>query len=93
MKAEKEEDSKDYKQEQVPPELVANVLGKSDKVDPKNEKICTGLDFNSPDFSFEKLFDSYKYFGFQATNIGLAIEEIEKMIKWRLSDEVPNPEK
>jgi len=25
--------------------------------------------------------------GFQATNLGLAIEEVNKMIKWRLSDE------
>ena len=39
------------------------------------------------------MFDAYKYMGFQGTNVGLAIEEITKMIKWRLSDEKPNPEK
>ncbi len=48
---------------------------------------------NDPEFSYEKMFDCYKNFGFQATNLGLAMEQIEKMIKWRLSDEEPNPEK
>ena len=33
------------------------------------------------------MFATYRHTGFQATNLGLAIEEINKMIKWRLSDE------
>lgn len=38
---------------------------------------------------YDKLFESLKYTGFQATNLGLAIDEVKRMIKWRLSDE-PN---
>jgi len=33
------------------------------------------------------MFKTYRHTGFQATNLGLAIEEINKMIHWRLSDE------
>lgn len=31
--------------------------------------------------------DSYKFVGFQATALGKAIEEVNRMIQWRLSDE------
>ena len=34
----------------------------------------------------DNLLQSYTTMGFQATNVGLAIEEIKKMRKWRLSD-------
>lgn len=40
---------------------------------------------------YEKLFKSYLTTGFQGTNLGLAIEEINRMLRWRLSDE-PLPE-
>lgn len=33
------------------------------------------------------MFATYRHTGFQATSLGLAIEEVNKMIKWRLSDE------
>ena len=36
---------------------------------------------------YSKLFDSYKYFGFQATNLGKAIDIIREMILWKLSDD------
>ena len=45
-----------------------------------------GYDFNQG-IDYEKMFASYRHTGFQATNLGLAIEEVNKMIKWRLSDE------
>jgi len=46
-----------------------------------------GYDFQKGKVDFEELLSSYKNMGFQATNFGLAIDEINKMIKWRLSDE------
>lgn len=36
---------------------------------------------------WEKLFASYATTGFQATNLGKAIEKIDEMLRWRLSDE------
>ena len=42
---------------------------------------------------YSALFESFKRTGFQATNLGLAIEQVKKMIFWRLSDEKPDPEK
>lgn len=38
-----------------------------------------GYDF-SQGLDFEKLLDSLKYTGFQATNIGLAIDQINRMV-------------
>jgi len=51
-----------------------------------------GYDFesikkNNYKVDYDALFNSYKTTGYQATNFGLAVEEIEKMINWRLSDE------
>lgn len=45
-----------------------------------------GYDFNQG-LDYEKLFDSYKNSGIQATSVGRGIEIINEMIKWRLSDE------
>lgn len=56
----------------------------------KKGTVC-GYDFQKG-VDFEALLNSYKSMGFQATNFGLAIEEINKMIKWRLSDEPLLPE-
>jgi len=52
----------------------------------KKGEVC-GYDFEKNGVNFESLLNSYKYSGFQATNFGLAVEEINKMIHWRLSDE------
>jgi deoxyhypusine synthase len=51
-----------------------------------------GYDFQKGPVDFEALLNAYKYSGFQATNFGYAIEEINKMIKWRLSDEPVLPD-
>jgi deoxyhypusine synthase len=45
-----------------------------------------GYDFNQG-IHMEKLLDSYLTSGFQATALGQAIEVINKMIRWRMSDE------
>jgi len=46
-----------------------------------------GYDFQVGPVDFEALLNSYMTTGFQATNFGLAINEVNKMINWRLSDE------
>jgi len=48
--------------------------------------VVEGYDFNKG-LDFENLLNSYKYIGFQATSLGKAIDEINKMIKWRLIDD------
>ena len=45
-----------------------------------------GYDFNKG-LDYEAMFKTYISTGFQATSLGQAIEEVNKMIKWRLSDE------
>ena len=43
------------------------------------------MDF-STEVSLDSLAQSMLYSGFQATNVGLAIHEINRMLSWRLSD-------
>lgn len=53
-----------------------------------------GYDFNKG-IDYDAIFNSFKTMGFQGTNLGLAIDQINDMLKWRLSDEVevdPDPE-
>ncbi|KAI9003111.1 DHS-like NAD/FAD-binding domain-containing protein [Gaertneriomyces semiglobifer] len=45
-----------------------------------------GYDFNNG-IDYKALMQSYIRTGYQATNVGEAIEEINRMIRWRLSDE------
>ena len=48
--------------------------------------IVHGYDFNNG-VDYHKLFESYKTIGFQANSMGIAIDIINRMINWRLSDE------
>lgn len=41
--------------------------------------IFTGYDWNKG-VNYHELFNTYKYAGFQATNFGLAIDEINRMV-------------
>jgi len=63
----------------------AAVLVQSEEVDPTLPKV-RGYDFNEP-FDFDKFIGSYLTTGFQASNLGQAIETIKSMLAWRLSDE------
>ena len=63
------------------------VLVKSKEMDPNSEKV-QGYDFNNG-IDHHQLLKSFKYSGFQATNFGLAVEEVWKMIRCR---EEPIPE-
>lgn len=53
---------------------------------PSNTPKVSGYDFNK-DFDFDEFVKSYLTTGFQATNLSLAIEEINKMLSWSLHDE------
>lgn len=82
---------KQQQQEQVPTKAADAVLVKSDDSFINKEEIVRGYDFNEG-LHYEKLLHSFKYIGFQANNFGRAVEEINKMIHWRLSDEPLDPE-
>eukprot|EP00033_Pygsuia_biforma_P002207 GCRY01002445.1.p1 GENE.GCRY01002445.1~~GCRY01002445.1.p1 ORF type:complete len:370 (-),score=63.00 GCRY01002445.1:27-1136(-) len=69
----------------APGEAFDAVLGLRGKM-PEGSEEVKGYDFNQG-VNFEKLLDSYLTSGYQATNFGKAVEEIRKMIKWRLQDE------
>lgn len=62
----------------------ATVLQKSDEVASDSLSV-RGEDFSGP-VSLDKLVSNMLTTGFQATNVALAINEINNMIKWRLSD-------
>ncbi|GLD93752.1 hypothetical protein PINS_up002357 [Pythium insidiosum] len=61
------------------------VLVRSENLEGKCRAV-KGYDFNDG-VDYEKLLGSYINMGYQATNLGEAIEEIRRMRKWRLSDE------
>lgn len=73
------------------PELCADaVLVVSEEL-PKDTPTVKGFDFNKG-CNLDDLLKSYIDMGFQATNLGLAIDEINRMLNWRLSDEEPLPD-
>ena len=73
--------NKEQEKEKVPEISQNSVLVKSEKDTTllDDSKIVKGYDFNEG-INYEKLLSSYLYSGFQATNFGLAVEEIQKMV-------------
>lgn len=55
------------------------VLVKSDETFITDKNIIRGYDFNNG-IEYDRMFESFKYIGFQATNLALAIEEVNKMV-------------
>ncbi|KAF7729206.1 hypothetical protein EC973_004735 [Apophysomyces ossiformis] len=53
---------------------------------PEDSVLVQGPNFNKP-LTLSDLMSSYKTMGFQASSLGEAIEIVEEMRKWRLSDE------
>ena len=49
-------------------------------------EVVSGYDFNKG-LDYEAMFKTFRHTSFQATNLGLAIEEVNKMINYRLSDD------
>ena len=77
----------------IPSVSASAVLGESSEM-PEGSIKCRGFDFSSIDTDsssdgrevLDALMESFKTTGFQASNIGLAIDQIRAMRKWRLSD-------
>lgn len=64
------------------PEVAKNaVMVDSEKL-PQKTPVVTGFDWNRGG-NYDELLNSYKFMGFQATNFGLAVDEINKMIELR----------
>lgn len=79
--------SSDKPQATAKPATAANaVLVKSEEL-PKDTPHVKGFDFNSK-LSLDSLLKSYLHTGFQATNVGLAIDEINRMVR-RNADALP----
>jgi len=68
----------------VPSISTSAVLGESMEM-PSDTPICKGYDFNNG-IDLTSMLQSALVTGFQATNLGLAIEEVKKMRRWRMSD-------
>jgi deoxyhypusine synthase len=68
----------------IPSVTVSAVLGESASL-PAGSIECKGHDF-SASWDIDSIMKSFVTTGFQATNIGLAIEQIREMRQWRLSD-------
>lgn len=69
------------------PEIAKDaVLKRSERI-PEGTPQVQGYDFNHG-IDYSKLLESYVHTGFQATNLGLAIKEINKMVScfafWRI---------
>jgi deoxyhypusine synthase len=50
---------------------------------PEGSMEVKGYDFNHG-IDYDKIFESMMSSGFQATNFAMAVEQIQKMRKWRL---------
>lgn len=70
----------------IPSVSASAVLGESTEL-PNHIPKCRGHDFDSPESNtIDAILESMLNTGFQATNIGLAVQQIHEMRKWRLSD-------
>lgn len=66
------------------------VLIKSEDM-PAGTAVVRGHDFDTGGCDLDSILASYRTTGFQATNLALAIDEINKMLAWRLSDDAVTP--
>eukprot|EP00826_Nyctotherus_ovalis_P039683 TRINITY_DN3831_c0_g1_i3.p1 TRINITY_DN3831_c0_g1~~TRINITY_DN3831_c0_g1_i3.p1 ORF type:complete len:371 (+),score=139.40 TRINITY_DN3831_c0_g1_i3:222-1334(+) len=67
------------------PDSYKEAMRETATVKPTGE-VVKGYDFNQG-LDYDKLLASYSSCGIQATNLARGVEEINKMIRWRLSDE------
>jgi deoxyhypusine synthase len=76
----------------IPSVSASAVLGESSSM-PEGTPICKGVDFGKANEAVEndmlsEMMKAFRHTGFQATNLGLAVEQIHQMRNWRL-DHVP----
>lgn len=68
------------------PDVVAKAVLQPSSL-PKDCEVFVHGELYDSDVTVEKLLEVYKTIGFQATHLGLAAEMIERMLKFRLSDD------
>ena len=66
---------------QAPSAALEAVLQKSETM-PEGSETVQGYDFNSG-IDYHKLLESYRRSGFQATNFGKAVDEINRMLEMK----------
>lgn len=72
----------------IPSVSASAVLGESSSL-PDHIAKCEGMHFGrvtSETNVLDEIMNSFKTTGFQATNLGLAVDQIKEMREWRLSD-------
>ena len=71
----------------IPSVSASAVLGESETL-PESTPKCRGVDFNSlsPENMLSSIMEAFKTTGFQATNLASAVDQINQMRKWRMSD-------
>lgn len=76
----------------IPSVSASAVLGESSTL-PSTVPICKGMKFGCSSTAstlestiLDQIMDSFRTTGFQATNLGLAVDQIQQMRSWRLSD-------
>lgn len=62
------------------PEIAKDAVLKRSEAIPKDTPQVKGYDFNQG-INYSQMFESYVTTGFQATNLGLAIKEINRMVR------------
>ncbi|GBG80939.1 hypothetical protein CBR_g31495 [Chara braunii] len=67
------------------------VLCRSDKLDTE-VPIVRGYDFQNGTVDYDALLQAMLTTGFQASHFGRAVQEVNRMISWRLSDEAVEPD-
>ena len=61
------------------PEIAVDAVLKASEKMPEDSKIVKGYDFNNG-LDYAALLATYKFSGFQATNFGKAVDEINNMV-------------
>jgi deoxyhypusine synthase len=74
-----------HEAQEVPAAATLAVMVKSEPM-PEGTAVCMGYDWDAG-LDYKALLDSYASVGFQATNFGHAVREINRMRSWRLSDD------
>ena len=70
----------------LPAEAAEAVLVKSSEI-PEDAVEVRGYDFDAPTTDYDALLQSLLSTGYQATSLGQAVHEVNRMLRWRLSDE------
>jgi deoxyhypusine synthase len=72
------------------PSSAEQAVFQKSEFDPSTATAVRGFNFDNG-VSLDGIMNAMLTTGFQATNIGMAINEINRMLAWRLSDEPPKP--